>query len=101
MWVVLPVAGISIPLALLFGVGAVVGFLSGMFGVGGGFLITPLLMMVGVPTMVAAASGSCQMVATSSSGLAAHFRLGNVDVRLGTVLLLEGTLRWPNPSSGS
>jgi uncharacterized protein len=90
MWVVLPVAGISIPLAVLVGVGVFVGFLSGMFGVGGGFLITPLLMMVGVPTTVAAASGSCQMVATSSSGLAAHFRLGNVDVKLGTVLLLGG-----------
>lgn len=90
MWVVLPVAGISIPLPLLFGVGALVGFLSGMFGVGGGFLITPLLMMIGVPTTVAAASGSCQMVATSSSGLAAHFRLGNVDVKLGTVLLTGG-----------
>src|SRR5581483_4031510 len=90
MWVVLPVAGISISLPLLIGVGAVVGFLSGMFGVGGGFLITPLLMMVGVPTTVGAASGSCQMVATSSSGLAAHFRLGNVDMKLGTVLLLGG-----------
>ncbi len=90
MWVVLPVAGISIPLPLLFGVGALVGFLSGMFGVGGGFLITPLLMMIGVPTTVAAASGSCQMVATSSSGLAAHFRLGNVDMKLGTVLLTGG-----------
>lgn len=52
MWVVLPVAGISIPLPLLFGVGALVGFLSGMFGVGGGFLIIPLLMMIGVPTSV-------------------------------------------------
>lgn len=90
MRIVLPVAGISIPLALLLGVGTLVGFLSGMFGVGGGFLVTPLLMMVGVPTTVAAASGSCQMVATSSSGLAAHFRLGNVDMKLGTVLLLGG-----------
>lgn len=92
MWVVLPVAGISIPLAVLVGVGTIVGFLSGMFGVGGGFLITPLLMMVGVPTTVAAASGSCQMVATSSSGLAAHFRLGNVDMKLGTLLLLGGVV---------
>jgi uncharacterized membrane protein YfcA len=90
MWVVLPVAGISISLPLLLAVGTVVGFLSGMFGVGGGFLITPILMMIGIPATVAAASGSCQMVATSSSGFAAHFRLGNVDMKLGAVLLLGG-----------
>jgi len=90
MWVLLPVAGISKLLPLLVGVGAIVGFLSGLFGVGAGFLLTPALMMIGVPPVVAAASSSCQMIATSSSGTAAHFRLGNVDVKLGTVLLLGG-----------
>jgi uncharacterized protein len=90
MPVLLPVAGISISLPLLVGVGAVVGLLSGLFGVGGGFLLTPILMMVGIPPTVAAASDSCQIIATSSSGTAAHSRLGNVDVKLGTVLLLGG-----------
>jgi uncharacterized membrane protein YfcA len=90
MPVLLPVAGISISLPLLIGAGAVVGFLSGLFGVGGGFLLTPILMMMGIPPTVAAASDSCQIVATSSSGTAAHFRLGNVDAKLGTVLLLGG-----------
>jgi uncharacterized membrane protein YfcA len=90
MWVILPVAGISMSLPLLIGVGALVGFLSGVFGVGGGFLLTPLLMIMGIPATVAAASGSCQMVAASSSGTAAHFRLGNVDTKLGSLLLVGG-----------
>ncbi|HET7841393.1 MAG TPA: sulfite exporter TauE/SafE family protein [Terriglobia bacterium] len=90
MHIVLPVAGLSIPLPVLLGAGMVVGFLSGMFGVGGGFLLTPILMMIGIPPTVAAASDSCQIVAASSSGSAAHFRLGNVDVKLGVILLLGG-----------
>src|SRR5581483_6640716 len=90
MDILLPVAGISNSLPLLVGVGAMVGFLSGLFGVSGGFLLTPVLMMIGIPPTVAAASDSCQIVAGSSSGAAAHFRLGNVDVKLGTVLLLGG-----------
>jgi len=88
MWVLLPVARISSRPLVLVGVGAIVGFLSGLFGVSGGFLLTPVLMMLGIPPTVAAASDSCQIIAGSSSGTAAHFRLGNVDVRLGTVLLL-------------
>ena len=90
MWVLLPVAGISNLLPLLVGVGAIVGFMSGLFGVSGGFLLTPVLMMIGIPPTVAAASDSCQIVAGSSSGTAAHFRLGNVDVKLGSLLLLGG-----------
>lgn len=86
----LPVAGISINLLLVVGAGALVGFLSGLVGVGGGFLMTPILMMVGIPPTVAAASDTNSIVATSSSGMAAHFRLGNVDLKLGTVLLLGG-----------
>jgi hypothetical protein len=80
----------SIQLPVLVGVGALVGFLSGMFGVSGGFLLTPILMMIGIPPTVAAASDSCQIVAGSSSGAAAHFRLGNVDLKIGSVLLLGG-----------
>ena len=90
MWVFLPIAGISIRLPLLVGAGAVVGFIAGLFGVSGGFLMTPILIMIGIPPTVAAASDSCQIIAGSSSGTAAHFRLGNVDVKLGTVLLLGG-----------
>jgi uncharacterized membrane protein YfcA len=90
MTIFLPVAGISINAYLLVGCGAFVGFLSGLVGVGGGFLLTPILMMIGVPATVAAASDTNAIVATSASGVAAHFRLGNVDLKLGSVLLLGG-----------
>jgi uncharacterized membrane protein YfcA len=88
MSVFLPVAGISINLFVLVGAGAAVGFLSGLLGVGGGFLLTPLLIMIGIPPTVAAASDSAQIVAASSSGVAAHFRLGNVDYKMGIILLM-------------
>ena len=90
MWIFLPVAGVGINLILLIGCGALVGFLSGLLGVGGGFLLTPILMLVGIPPTVAAASDSCQIVAASSSGVAAHFRLGNVDFKMGLTLLAGG-----------
>jgi len=88
--ILLPVAGISMSLPLLVGMGATVGFLSGMFGVGGGFLMTPTLMMLGIPPTVAAASDSCQIVAAASSGTAAHLRLGHVDMKLGAFVLAGG-----------
>lgn len=90
MSIFLPVAGASISLFLLIGIGGMVGLLSGLVGVGGGFLLTPILIMIGIPPTVAAASDSCQIVAASSSGVAAHFRLGNVDLKMGSVLLLGG-----------
>ena len=90
MSIFLPVAGISINLFLLIGAGTLVGFLSGLLGVGGGFLLTPILMMIGIPPTVAAASDSAQIVAASSSGVAAHFRLGNVDYKMGSILLFGG-----------
>ena len=90
MSIFLPVAGMCVRVSLLAGIGASIGLLSGLFGVGGGFLLTPLLMFIGIPATVSAASGSCQMVATSSSGFAAHFRLGNVDFKIGSLLLLGG-----------
>jgi uncharacterized membrane protein YfcA len=90
MPIFLPVAGVSLSIFYLIGIGGSVGLLSGLIGVGGGFLMTPALMFMGVPPTVAAASGSCQMVATSSSGVAAHFRLGNVDAKMGGVLLAGG-----------
>lgn len=90
MPIVLPIAGRSISLLLLGGIGSAIGFLSGLFGVGGGFLLTPLLMVIGITPTVAAASGTNTVVATSASGAAAHFRLGNLDIKMGIVLLLGG-----------
>ena len=88
----LPLAGNSTNILLLFGLGGAVGFLSGLFGVGGGFLMTPLLIMVGIPSTVAAASDSNQIVAASTSGTFAHYRLGNVDFKMGLLLIIGGVL---------
>jgi uncharacterized membrane protein YfcA len=88
----LPLAGNGINILLLFGLGGAVGFLSGLFGVGGGFLMTPLLIMVGIPSTVAAASDSNQIVAASTSGAYAHYRLGNVDFKMGIILILGGII---------
>jgi uncharacterized membrane protein YfcA len=86
----LPIAGNSVNIFLILGLGVFVGLLSGIFGVGGGFLMTPLLMMFGIPPTVAAASDSNQIVGASTSGTLAHMRLGNVDVPMGVMLLLGG-----------
>ncbi|MGB8993552.1 MAG: sulfite exporter TauE/SafE family protein [Desulfobaccales bacterium] len=88
----LPLAGNSTNILLLFGLGGAVGFLSGLFGVGGGFLMTPLLIMVGIPSTVAAASDSNQIVAASTSGSYAHYRLGNVDFKMGLLLVIGGVI---------
>jgi uncharacterized protein len=88
----LPIAGNSINVVLLFGLGGAVGFLSGLFGVGGGFLMTPLLIMAGIPSTVAAASDSNQIVAASTSGSYAHYRMGNVDFKMGLLLLVGGVI---------
>ena len=92
MTIFLPVAGISINVFLLIGVGAMVGFLSGVFGVGGGFLLTPLLIMLGIEPMVAAASDANQIVAASTSGAFAHYKEGNVDVKMGLFMLFGGVV---------
>jgi uncharacterized membrane protein YfcA len=86
----LPIAGASVNIFLLLGLGGVVGFLSGLFGVGGGFLMTPLLIMAGIPPLVAAASDSNQIVAASTSATYAHYRMGNVDFKMGFLLLIGG-----------
>ena len=88
----LPIAATSANLLPLLGLGGLVGFLSGLFGVGGGFLMTPLLIMFGIPPTVAAATDSNQIVAASASGTFAHYRLGNVDFKMGLVLLAGGIL---------
>lgn len=88
----LPVAETSADLGLLLGVGGGVGFMSGLFGVGGGFLLTPLLMFAGVPPTVAVATGGNHVAGSSFSGLLAHWRRGGVDPRMGLVLLASGVL---------
>jgi uncharacterized protein len=90
MDIYLPIAGMSINFFLVLGIGGLVGFLSGLFGVGGGFLITPLMRMIGIPPAVAAASDSNQIVAAASSGAFAHWKLGNVDFKMGLVILAGG-----------
>ena len=88
----LPIAGNSVNVLLIFAMGGMVGILSGIFGVGGGFLMTPLLIMAGIPPTVAAASDSNQIVGASTSGTLAHYRLGNVDFKMGIVLLIGGVI---------
>lgn len=86
----LPIAEVSVNIFTLLGIGGIVGLLSGMFGVGGGFLITPLLFFIGVPPTVAVATGANQVVASSISGVLTHLRRRTVDLKMGTVLLLGG-----------
>ncbi|TAU87270.1 sulfite exporter TauE/SafE family protein [Rhizobium leguminosarum] len=90
MTIYLPIAELSVNIFIILGMGAAVGFLSGMFGVGGGFLITPLLIFYNIPPVVAVATGANQVVASSISGAITHFRRGSLDVKLGTVLLVGG-----------
>jgi uncharacterized membrane protein YfcA len=93
MWhLYLPIAGNSVNVFLIFAMGGFVGLLSGIFGVGGGFLMTPLLIMIGIPPTVAAASDSNQIVGASTSGTLAHYRLGNVDFKMGILLLIGGVI---------
>ena len=88
--VYLPIAELSVNLAVMLGLGAAVGFLSGMFGVGGGFLLTPFLMFSGIPPSIAVSTGANQIVATSVSGALAQWRRGNIDFRMGAVLIAGG-----------
>jgi uncharacterized membrane protein YfcA len=90
MQIYLPIAEVSVNAFVLLGLGGIVGFLSGMFGVGGGFLITPLLFFIGIPPAIAVATGANQVVASSVSGVLAHLRRKTVDFRMGTLLTLSG-----------
>ncbi|SKA38700.1 sulfite exporter TauE/SafE family protein, partial [Consotaella salsifontis] len=90
MTLYLPIAEMSVNVFVIVGMGAAVGFLSGMFGVGGGFLITPLLIFYNIPPAVAVATGANQVIAASFSGALAHYRRGTVDLKLGTMLLVGG-----------
>jgi uncharacterized protein len=92
MQIYLPIAEVSVNAFLLLGLGGLVGMLSGMFGVGGGFLITPLLFLVGIPPAVAVATSANQIVASSFSALLAHLRRKTVDIPMGGVLLVGGLI---------
>ena len=90
MYIYFPIAEISLNLFIVIGLGGFIGFLSGLFGVGGGFLMTPLLIFLGIPAPVAVATEANQIVASSVSGVIAHWRRKNVDFKMGAVLLLGG-----------
>lgn len=90
MHIYLPIAEVSVNAFVLLGLGGLVGVLSGMFGVGGGFLMTPLLFFIGIPPAVAVATEANQIVASSFSGVLAHLKRKTVDLRMGTILLVGG-----------
>ncbi len=92
MQIYLPIAEVSVNAFLLLGLGGIVGILSGMFGVGGGFLMTPLLFFIGIPPAVAVATEANQIVASSFSGVLAHLKRKTVDLRMGVVLLIGGLI---------
>jgi len=92
MYIYLPIAEVSMHIAVIIGLGGGVGFLSGMFGVGGGFLMTPLLIFLGVPPAIAVSTEANQIVASSVSGVIAHWRRGNVDFKMGSILLAGGVV---------
>ncbi|MEK9707766.1 MAG: sulfite exporter TauE/SafE family protein [Alphaproteobacteria bacterium] len=90
MSIYLPIAEMSVDVFLILLMGGGVGFLSGLFGIGGGFLMTPLLIFIGITPAVAVATEANQIVAASVSGVLAHMRRGNVDFKMGTVLTVGG-----------
>jgi uncharacterized membrane protein YfcA len=92
MQIYLPIAEVSVNALLLLGLGGIVGVLSGMFGVGGGFLMTPLLFFIGIPPAVAVATEANQIVASSFSGALAHLKRKTVDIKMGLILLIGGLL---------
>ena len=92
MTLYLPIAELSMNIFLVIGMGGIVGFLSGMFGVGGGFLMTPLLIFIGVPPAVAVATESNEITAASVSGALAHWRRQGIDVEMGVVLIIGGAI---------
>lgn len=92
MQLYLPIAEVSVNAFVLLGIGGIVGFLSGLFGVGGGFLITPLLLFIGVPPGIAVATGANQVVASSISGVLAQLKRKAVDFRMGFVLMISGVI---------
>ncbi|NNC47722.1 MAG: TSUP family transporter, partial [Sphingomonas sp.] len=87
MEIYLPIAEQSVNIIFIIGLGALVGVLSGLFGVGGGFLTTPFLIFYGIPPAVSVASATTMITGASVSGVAAHMRRGGVDFKMGAVLI--------------
>ena len=92
MYIYLPIAEVSMHIGIIIGLGGGVGFLSGLFGVGGGFLMTPLLIFFGIPPAVAVSTEANQIIASSVSGVLAHMRRGNVDFKMGGILMAGGVI---------
>jgi uncharacterized protein len=92
MDIYLPIAGMSVNALLIVALGGLVGLLSGMFGVGGGFLTTPLLIFYGIPPTVAVASATTQITGSSVSGVYAHMQRGGVDFKMGGVMIVGGAI---------
>ncbi|MCX5497837.1 sulfite exporter TauE/SafE family protein [Kaistia dalseonensis] len=92
MQIYLPIAELPVNMFLIFGMGAAVGFLSGLFGVGGGFLLTPLLIFSGISPAVAVASTTAQVVASSSSAALTYWRRRMIDLKLAGVLVVAGVI---------
>ena len=92
MLIYLPIAEMTVNVFTLLALGGITGVLSGLFGVGGGFLMTPLLIFLGIPPTVAVATSANQIIASSVSGFLAHWRRGNVDFRMGNILLAGGVI---------
>lgn len=92
MMIYLPIAEMAVSVDVIVSIGLVVGLLSGIFGVGGGFFATPFMIFLGVPPAVAVATQANNLVASSTSGTIGHLRRGNVDIKMGLVMLAGGTL---------
>ena len=92
MDIYLPIAGLSVNAPFIIALGLLVGVLSGMFGVGGGFLTTPLLIFYGIPPTVAVASAATQITGASVSGVMVHMRRGGVDLKMGGIMIVGGLL---------
>lgn len=92
MQVYLPIAEMSVPAESIFLVSAFVGLLSGIFGIGGGFLTTPFLIFTGIPPVIAVGTQASQLVASSIAGVLGHWEKGNVDVKIGCVMLGGGLI---------
>ncbi|WP_455476759.1 sulfite exporter TauE/SafE family protein [Bartonella sp. B41] len=90
MSIYLPIAEMSLNMLILIGMGVVAGFFSGLFGIGGGFLITPLLIFYNVPPAVAVSTGANQMIASSVTGAITHFKRRTLDIKLGILLVIGG-----------
>ena len=92
MYIYLPIAEMPVNIFLILSLGGITGLLSGMFGVGGGFLMTPFLMFMGIPPAVAVSSSANQIIAASFSGFLAHLRRSNVDIKMGLVIICGGLI---------